>query len=217
MRKLLPVVAIGCGAVLVAGPVGAGAGERGDQQIADEAGLVLADLPDGWESTPSDDLGQETGIEECEAIDRVNTRAVERPHSESPQFTDPDDPEDATSIEGAVFVFPKAKGAKRFVAAYAADGARDCFQAIGDTQVEGFPESEVGTSDLEVEGGDDAVGYRLDIERTDDAGVTDTAVVDFLVVRQGRAVVSLGAQSAEEPPSLDDAFDAVLERLEQEL
>jgi hypothetical protein len=215
VRKLLSVTVIMCGAAFVAAP--AGAGEQDDQQIADEAGLVLADLPDGWESTPSDDLGQETGIDECEAIDRVNTRAVAGPHSESPQFTDPDDPEGATSVEGAVFVFPKAKGAKKFVAAYAADGARDCFQAIGDSQVEGFPESEVGTSDLDVEGGDDAVGYRLEIERTDDAGVTDTVVVDFVIVRQGRAVVSLGAQSAEEPPSLDDAMNAVLERLEQAL
>lgn len=215
MRRLLSVVAIVCGVVLVAAPVGAG--EPDDQQIADEAGLVLADVPDGWESMPSDDLGQETGIEECEAIDRANTGAVERPHSESPEFSDPEALEGTTSIEGAVFVFPKAKGAKRFVAAYAADDARACFQAIGESQVGHLPSNEVGTSDLDVEAGDAAVGYRLEIEGTDDAGVTDAAVVDFLIVRLGRAVVSLGAQSAEEPPSLDDAIDAVLERLDEGL
>jgi hypothetical protein len=215
VRKLLLSVAIVCGVALVAAP--AGAGEPDDQQIADDAGLKLADVPDGWEETASSDLGQETGLDECEAIDRVNAAALERPHSESPEFSDPDDPEGRTRVEGAVFVFPKEKGAKRFMRAYAADGARDCFQAIGESQVEHLPSNEVGTSDLEVDAGDDAVGYRLEVEGTDDAGTTDAVVVDFVIFRVGRVVVSLGAQAGEDPPSLDDPIEAVLERLEQAL
>ncbi|MGH9049842.1 MAG: hypothetical protein ACRDY4_08945 [Acidimicrobiia bacterium] len=215
MRKLLPVVATFCAVTLMAAP--AGAGDRDDQRIADAALPDLADLPEGWESEPSDDLGEETGIDECRRLDRVNQDALEHAYAETPLFSDPADPEGRTTIEGAVFVFPKVKGAKRYFAGYEADSARDCLQAIGKSQVEHLPTNEVGTADLDVSGGDDAVGYRLDIEGTDESGVTDALVLDFVVVRLGRAVVNLGAQSGEEPPSLDDVIDAMLERLEQEL
>lgn len=215
MRKLLLVTAVSCAVTLVAAP--AGAGEQDDQAIADAAVLELSDLPEGWESEPSDDLGEESGVEECRRLDRVNQAAIEQAYSETPLFSDPDDPEGRTTIEGAVFVFPKVKGAERYLAAYKADSATDCFQEIGDQQVEDYPSSEVGTADLQVDAGDDAVGLRLEIEGTDEEGVTDAVVLDFVIVRLGRAVVSLGAQAGEEPPSLDDPMTTVLERLEREL
>jgi hypothetical protein len=214
VRKLLSVAAMTCAVLLVAAP--ASADKEDDQRIAEEAGLKPSDLPDGWEAEPSNDLGEESGVDECEAIDRVSQAALKVAYEESPLFTDTADP-DGTTIEGAVFVFPKPKGAKRYIAAYAADAASDCFQAIGDQAVEAYPSNEVGTADLEVSAGDDAVGYRIDLEGTDEAGVTEQAVLDLVVVRQGRAVVSLGGQGVDEPPPLDDLIDTVLDRLEQEL
>jgi hypothetical protein len=215
LRRLLPLVVLLCGVVLVAAP--AVAGDQSDQQIADAAVPDLSDLPDGWDSERGDDLGNETGIDECRRLDRLNQAALEQAHTETPVFSDPADPDGRTTIEGAVFVFRKVKGAKRYFAGYEADSARDCFQEIGDQQVEDYPSNEVGTSDLQVEAGDAAVGYRLDLEGTDDSGATDAVVLDFVVVRLGRAVVNLGAQGSEEPPPLDDVIDSMLERLEQAL
>jgi hypothetical protein len=215
VRKLLSVIALTCAVLLVAAP--ASADKDDDQRIAEEAGLKPSDLPDGWEAEPSTDLGEKSGVDECEAIDRVSQAALKVAYEESPLFTDNADPDGTTTIEGAVFVFPKPKAAKRYIAAYAADGARDCFQAIGDQAVEAYPSSEVGTADLDVSGGDDAVGYRLDLEGTDETGVTEQVVLDLVVVRQGRAVVSLGGQGVDEPPPLDDLLDTALDRLEQEL
>ena len=158
MRKLLPVLAPLCAVTLMAAP--AGAGEQDDQRIADAAVPRLSDLPEGWESEPSDDLGEETGIDDCRRIDGVNQAALEQAYAETPLFSDPDDPEGKTTIEGAVFVFPKVKGAKRYFAAYEADSARGCFQEIGKEVVDDYPSSEVGTADLQVSVGDadDAVG-----------------------------------------------------------
>jgi hypothetical protein len=215
VRKLLPILAMLCAVTLMAAP--AGAGQRDDQRIADAAVPRLSDLPEGWESEPSDDLGEDTGIDECRRVDRVNEAALEQAYAETPLYFDPDDPAGKTTIEGAVYVFPKVKGAKRFFAAYEADSARDCFQEIGKQVVDEYASSEVGTADLQVSAGDDAVGYRLDLEGTDENDVTDAIVLDFVIVRLGRAVVSLGAQAEEEPPSLDDVIDTMLDSLEEDL
>jgi hypothetical protein len=218
VRKLLPVSAILCAVTLMAAP--AGGGQQDDQRIAEAAVPRLSDLPEGWESEPSDDLREETGIDECQRFDRVNQAALEQAYAETPLYLDPDDPAAKTTIEGAVFVFPKVKGAKRYFAAYEADSARDCFQEIGKEVVDDYPSSEVGTADLRVSAGndaDDAVGYRLELEGTDENGITDKIVLDFVIVRLARAVVSLGAQAGEEPPSLDDVIDTMLDSLEDAL
>ena len=57
----------------------------------------------------------------------------------------------------------------------------------------------------------------MELEGTDENGVTDAIVLDFVIVRLGRAVVSLGAQAEEEPPSLDDVIDTMLASLERDL
>jgi hypothetical protein len=216
VRKTLTAVALASGIALVAaGP--AGADKEDDQRIADEAAPTLADLPEGWEEEPSNDLGEETGIEQCEGVDRATQAGLRAAYVETPVFVDPDDPSGDTTIEGSLFVFPKVKGAKRHFAAFAADEARDCFQEIGEQSVEAYPSSEVGTADVEVSAGDDAVGYRLELEATDDAGTTDTAVFDFVIVRVGRAELNLSSRSTEDPPPLDGVVDAVVDRLEQEL
>ena len=73
--------------------------------------------------------------------------------------------------------------------------ARDCFQAIGDGQVEDYPSNEVGTSDLESK----VVTTPWATDSTSRAPTTPArrtwSFVDFVVVRDGRAVVLLGAQA----------------------
>lgn len=214
-RNLAPVISIVTAVVLVAAP--AGADREDDQRIAKEVSLVLADLPDGWEAEPSDDLGEETGLDECKRVDRATQAGLKVAYHEFPLFIDGNDPEGDTNIEGALFVFPKPKGAKRYFKAFNSERARDCFQEIGEQAVAAYPTSEVGTADLDVSAGDDAVGYRLDISASDDTGATDQAAFDFVIIRVGRAVLNLGGRGAIEPPSLDDAIDTVLDRIEQEL
>jgi len=199
---------------------GSGSGERADRRIA-EKGLVRAsDVPDDWESTPSDDVGDSSDISECEDLDEANADAAERPFAESPDFVDPDDPNETTQVENAVFVFPNARGAKRFLGAYQDEATFDCMSAIAQAIAESFDgtESESGAATLDVDGvGDDAVGYRLDAEASD--GTDRIAIeVNIIAVRVGRAIIGFGAQAgSEDVPDADEILDATVRRLERAL
>jgi hypothetical protein len=204
MRKLLITTGVVCAVLLAAAPVGAGEAE--DQEIADDAVLTLADLPDGWEE---DERGEElpTTTSECRRIQRVDDKAEDVANAKSPEFDDGNDPNAVASVSNDVFVYPKVKGAKRHLAPFKRDGL-DCLTSIADEA--GF---EYTIDELDIEdAGDDGIGFRIEIQA--DNGFVNA--VDLIIVRVGRATATFNAE-AETPglTELPDAVEVVVERLEE--
>ncbi|HEX6312586.1 MAG TPA: hypothetical protein VF152_13310 [Acidimicrobiia bacterium] len=215
MRTLLALTAMTSAAVLVAAPA-AGAGEDEDQQIADEAVLTLADLPDGWEEgDPPDEEDPAKGlVPACRAIERAVEEGDEQPRAESPDFDDTNDPNAVASVSNEVIVFPKVKGAKRYLKPFKADG-EDCL--LG--RAEEFPGVvDASIEEIEVTGfGDDAHGYTVFVT-VESNGEEFTFANDLVVVRVGRAVASFVTENLDDPlPDGPDIADVVVSRLEDAL
>ncbi|MGH8983709.1 MAG: hypothetical protein ACRDY6_07515 [Acidimicrobiia bacterium] len=211
MRKLLTVTAGACAVVLMAAPVAAD--EEEDQAIADESVLTLADLPEGWvEGDAADDDDPAEGeIPACEAIERTIDRGDEAPHAESPDFDDTNDPNAVTSVSNEVIVFPKAKGAKRYLKPFETDGEA-CLRGRGGTAPGAL---DVQVQELDVQGS--GVGYTV-LVTVESNGEQRTQAVDIVVVRVGRAITNFAAENVDEPlPEGPDILDAVLGRLQESL
>jgi hypothetical protein len=216
MRKLLAVAASAAALGLLASP--AAAGDKADEVIAKKAVLKRSDVPDGWQrdAETGEEVGTQTGVPECKTFDRANKAAAKEPHAESPNFSDPDDPFQATTVESVVFVFPSAKAAKRYLAVYAADDLLDCFDALASDSLPGA--GDVGVSELEVTGGDQAVGLEIEIVADDGTGTSMTFTTDVFVVRAGRGIVGFSTQTANRSlPFASDLLDTLVSRLERAL
>lgn len=214
MRKLLTLTAGACAVVLMAAPVGAG--EEEDQAIADEAVLTFLDLPEGWEEgdPPDDDNPAEGEVPECEAIERIVDKGDQSPHAESPDFDNGNDPNAVATVSNEVFVFPKAKAAKRYLKTFQADG-EDCLLGRGEA-APGALDAELG--ELDIEGvGSGGVGYTVFVT-VESNGQQFSLANDIVVVRVGRAVTTFAAQNVDEPlPEGPEILAAVVSRLEDAL
>jgi hypothetical protein len=216
MRKLLAAAASAAALGLLASP--AAAGDNADEAIAKKAVLKQSDVPDGWkrESNTGEEVGTQTGVPECKTFDRANKAAAKQPHAESPNFSDPDDPLRATTVESVVFVFPSAKAAKRYLAVYAAGDLLDCFDALISASLPGA--GEVGVSELDVTGGDQAVGLEIEIVAGAGTSASMTVTNDVFIVRAGRGIVGFSTQTAEGSlPFAPDLLDTLVSRLERAL
>lgn len=197
----------------------AAAGANDDEAIAKRALLRASDLPDSWEADESADPDQDDPAEgrvpECEDIEAAIDKGDKSPHADSPQFDDGDDPNGIASVSNEVFVFPKAKGAKRYLAPFKADEAADCLLGRAEV-IPNILDAEL--VDLDVAGaGTDGVGYSA-LLTFDNEGVPFTLAVDVVVVRVGRAIVTFAAENADEPlPIGPDLLRAVTDRLEEAL
>jgi hypothetical protein len=210
VRKLLTVSVAACAALLIATPAGAGGDgeDEEDEAIAEEALPTLDDLPAGWEEGPDDDT-ERSNLDECEAIDAATKSGGKQPNAESPNFVDG---ANATAqVEARIFVFPNAKGAKKYFKAWNAAAAEDCLVALG---LEAVPDADVSVETLGLEGiGDDVVGRSLIVEA--DEG---TVYLDFLIARVGRGIVGLATQDlgGSLPEGLD-LLELTADRLEEGL
>jgi hypothetical protein len=217
MRRFFTITAAVCATALLAAP--AGAGEE-DQAIAEDAVLTIDDVPAGWEEDPSAGDTEETGLDECEAIDKATKRANQQPKAESPNFVDPDDPTGITQAESAVFVFSNTKGAKKYFRAWNADAAEDCLIAIGQQVADqAASDLDVAVQTLGLEGiGDDAVGRSIVLDDPDDESDENSVYTDIFVARVGRAIVGIAAQDlgGSLPEGLE-LLEAVVGRVEEAL
>jgi hypothetical protein len=217
--RLITVGVVAAALVALAGSP-AVADDEEDEAIAEDAVLSIDDVPAGWEETPADDDTEETGLDECNAIDKVTKSATKQPRAESPNFIDPDDPTGITQVEGAVFVFSSTKGAKKYFKAWEADAAEACLIALGQQVVEQeAPGSEVAVQNLGLEGiGDDAVGRSIILDDPEDESDENTIYTDIFVARVGRAIVGVAAQDVggSLPEGLD-LLETVVGRIEEAL
>lgn len=211
MRKFLSLTAGACAVLLVAAPVAAD--EEEDQAIADESVLTLADLPEGWEEgdPPDDDDPAEGEVPACEAIERAVDRGDEVPRAESPDFDNGNDPDGVTSVSNEVVAFPKAKGAKRYLRPFEADG-EECLRGRGDA----IPGAlDVQVDELDVQG--TGAGYTVYVT-LESNGEEFTLANDIVVIRVGRAITNFAAENLDEPlPEGPDILDTVLGRLQEAL
>ena len=212
MRKL-PAI-IGMAVLLIATPATALVDDEEDEAIAEEALPTLEDLPDGWEESSVDEDTDETGLPECEALDAASRSAQSHPNAESPNFYESTGA--TAQIEARIFVFAKAKAAKRFFKGWSANSAEDCWTALGNAAIEDRgPDAEVRVESLGVEGiGDDAVGRSLIVAVPGSGSV----YTDLYVARVGRAIVGLSTQDfgGSLPEGLD-LLELMAERVEEAL
>jgi hypothetical protein len=207
MRKLIITATAACAVVFAAAPVAAGDDE--DQQIADDAVLTVADLPEGWEEgDPDEDDPAEGLVPVCEGIERARNRGDDVPNAQSPDFDDTNDPNALRSVQNDVFVFPKASGAKRFIKPFREDG-EVCLQGRAE-EIPGV--TGVDVQELDVGGG---VGYSVFVT-LDDEGEEVTLVSDVVAVRVGRAITTFSGENVDEPiPEGPEILDTVIARLQE--
>ncbi|MGQ0803611.1 MAG: hypothetical protein ACT4PI_07100 [Actinomycetota bacterium] len=198
-RLLLTVTAAVCAALLIAAPLAAD--EEEDQAIADEVAAVTADLvPGEWEEIAIGE-GELEGLPACDDLGASVDEAKEGPFAEV-AYLDAADEFGFPRAESAVYVFGKAKAAKRFAKALVSDDALDCLEGSAGLFASGSVEGE----ELEL---NNAAGFRLTVE-----GQRDVFVLDFLRVRVGRGVVTVNTASRDEPlPFVEDLMIALEEAL----
>jgi hypothetical protein len=193
MRRLV-VVATVAGLVALGAGCSSSDGGGDDQAVAKRVVLKRSDLPEGWASRPNQE--GEVNLPECRGIDRANDLADESPHAVSRNLSDPSDQSRVRQIENTVYVFPNAGAASGYFAAYTADSAVACFEAIGETvsvQLGGGIPVSVQQPEATVEGADAVVEYRVLVGPSGDE--TQSFIQNFLVVRVGRVVAGFTAQN----------------------
>ena len=189
-----------CAAILMAAP--AGAGEANDQQIADDVVAEVAGLvPDGWEEdTSTAEATVEPEVPACEDIQAMVDDAKEGPSAEV-AYQDSADPIGLTEVGAQVFVFPRAKQAKRFVRTLTSDEGLACAEegaAIFDPNAT--------TSEIEF---NSASGFEVVAQSND-----FSLVIQQLQTREGRAVALISGASEDEPlPFMEDFVLGIEEAL----
>jgi len=175
-------------------PVGASATPRARDRAILVAGVLSAkDVPAGW---PSRKVSSGTqfagfrGIAVCDQIVAVDSNATAGSHAVSRAFSDPSVPSREATATDEVYAFKNPSAAARYLSAFQAPGAPSCLQA-GLSQQTGAQVG-VAAAPSHVPGvGDDNAGFDTVLSTTDQQGKPFTAILDFVLVRTGRAVVDL--------------------------
>jgi hypothetical protein len=175
-------------------PAGASARSRAPDRAILAAGVLSArDVPPGWLSRQVSSGNQFSGfrgISVCKPIVAVDAAATKGSHAVSPAFSDPAVPSREATATDEVYAFKNPTVAARYLAAFQAAGAPTCLQA-GLTQQTGAQVG-VAAAPSHVQGvGDDNAGFDTVLSTTDQQGKPFTAILDFVLVRTGRAVVDL--------------------------
>ncbi|MGQ0803610.1 MAG: hypothetical protein ACT4PI_07095 [Actinomycetota bacterium] len=201
MRKLLGAAAAVCAALLIAAPASAGDAEE-DQAIADDVVAAVAGLvPDGWVEDPeAGDVDNEGGPPECEDQQATVDEAKEGAYAAA-AYQDPADEIGLTEAGAQVFVFPKAKQAKRFVRTLTSDAGAACAEA-GAALID--PDASIEELELNSASGFEVVAQSNDF----------VFVIDQLQTREGRAVALISGVSPDAPlPFIEDFVIGIEEAL----
>lgn len=196
MSRRTAAVAL-CALFLAGGAVPAGASpvmsRTRDKTILVAGVLSAKDVPAGWLSRTVSSGSQFRGfrgISVCKQIVSVDAAATAGSHAVSRAFSNPAVPSREATVTDEVYAFKNVAAAGRYLAAFQAPGAQTCLQT-GLTQQTGAQVG-VAAAPSHVAGvGDDNAGFDTVLSTTDQQGKPFTAVLDFVLVRSGRAVVDL--------------------------
>jgi len=175
-------------------------------------------VPAGWLSrkvSSGTQFAGFRGIAVCDQIVAVDSNATAGSHAVSRAFSDPSVPSREATATDEVYAFKNPSAAARYLSAFQTPGAPTCLQA-GLTQQTGAQVG-VAAAPSHVQGvGDDNAGFDTVLSTTDSQGKAFTAILDFVLVRTGRAVVDLAFTNpgASPLPQEQAILAAVVTRLE---
>jgi hypothetical protein len=205
-----------------------------DPQAAKASLLQLADLPTsgrpgftGWLAvSPGGDSSLTMGnldpaFAACAATNKIE-QASSKYRSDSPDFSSNSD-----AIGNSIYVFPNAKKAKAYVAAYAKPEAQQCFQhGVEKNSVADDPRTFPPFDATTVSGGslNEGVGFDATIGTAPQFSDSGTATLQDVRFRAGRAVIFLSTyyggypnQPAAAFPGTATYFSTIATRLQQHL
>ncbi len=176
-------------------PAGARGGRPtpGDRAILAAGVLSARDVPSGWTSqsvSSGNQFAGFRGLAGCKQIVVADAAGTAGIHAVSRAFSDPAVPSREATATDEVYAFPTVAGAARYLAAFQAASAPTCLQTGLSVQTGG----QVGVAAVPNHGpalGDDNASFDAVLSTTDQQGQPFTAILDFVLVRTGRAVVDL--------------------------
>jgi predicted small lipoprotein YifL len=191
-----------------------------DQDAAKSAVLVLSDFPtgEGWEARDHEDnsdLELQEKLAACIGVP-VEYFSGTTAHGQSEDFVQGDD-----EVSSESDVLPTVEDAKAYVGIIARPEARACYEDLYGSFLQDAVEDGVNVDDINVGSlavathGDETAGMRITVALS--RGDQDAELfVDYYVVRDGRSVAALLAQTTYSPLS-DLLADALLVALADRL
>lgn len=197
-RASVLVVAALAALIAIAAPAAAGE-SKSDKALLKAGVITKADVPPDWTSKKSSQSDQPLRSQECKDIKKAVDNAKKKTPRQRSRDFEPSGTS-ATSAQDTVYAFKNVSGATKFIANYSNPSANACFEALANELATSQPTA--GTPGVapitDLQGvGDDAVGYEITVPFTA-GGESTTLYVDFVVVRQGRAVLGFGFSNRDE-------------------
>ena len=201
-----------------------------DQQAAEDAILVLSDMPSDWVDTDDDaddapddaDVASEAVLADCFGLDPSIVEGDET-DGEPTADSEFESPEGDLSVSSDVQVNPSASEGEDAMAALKGDDAAACFRDGFEAFVEASDVEGVGAVSverLEFEPvGDQIVAFRITIPIETDEG-TVVLLTDAVYATKGRASVSMEFSTPSEPWDIAEAVrltELVLNRIPSDL
>lgn len=195
-RTPLLVVAALAALVVLAAPAAAGE-SKSDKALLKAGVITKADVPSDWTSKKASQSDQSLRSPACKDIKAaVDTAKKKTPRQRSRAF-EPSGTS-ATSAQDTVYAFKNVSGAKKFLASYSDPSANACFEALANELATRQPTAGTpGVAPIGLQGIDEVVGYEITVPYTV-GGENTTLYVDFVVVRQGRAVLGFAFSNQDE-------------------
>ena len=201
-----------------------------DQQAAEDAILVLSDMPSEWVDTDDDaddapddvDVASEAVLADCFGLDPAIVEGDET-DGEPTADSEFESPEGDLSVSSDVQVNPTASEGEDAMAALKGDDAAACFRDGFEAFAEASDVGGVGAvsvEPLEFEPlGDQSVAFRITIPIKTDEG-TVVLLTDAVYATKGRASVSMEFSTPSEPWDIAEAVhltELVLDRIPSDL
>ena len=201
-----------------------------DQQAAEDAILVLSDMPAEWVDTDDDagdahedaDVAYDEAFAECLGVD---ISLIESDESDGDATADSafEPPDGNATVRSDVQVNPTVSETQALITALTGDGVATCFQESLEAFVDASGAAGVGEVSVEPlelgQVGDQSVAVRVTFPIETDEGAT-VLVSDAVIAAKGRAIVQMEFGTEAQPFAAAEALrltELVLDRIPSDL